>query len=98
MLCLQKPLIETVKSLTGQLDILVNNAGANQRAPAITFSLVNWQKIIDLNLRATFLLSQAGGQRNGPSRRGQNHQYLLRCSRFKEGKTHWRMQPPNMGL
>ena len=55
-------LIAQAKSFTGHLDILVNNAGANLRDRAATFTEQNWQTVIDLNLKATFLLSQAAAR------------------------------------
>ncbi|MBI3140253.1 MAG: SDR family oxidoreductase [Rhodocyclales bacterium] len=42
----------------GQVDILVNNAGAAWGAPAETHPLDAWQKVINLNLTGTFVLTQ----------------------------------------
>ncbi|MBA4763150.1 SDR family oxidoreductase [Sphingomonas sp.] len=44
---------------TGQLDILVNNAGATWGAPFGEFPASGWDRVMDLNARATFLLSQS---------------------------------------
>jgi gluconate 5-dehydrogenase len=41
------------------IDILVNNAGINRREAADTQSLEDWTAIIETNLTATFVLSQA---------------------------------------
>ena len=43
----------------GPLDILVNNAGIIRRADAVDFSESDWDKVIDINLKAVFFLSQA---------------------------------------
>ena len=39
-------------------DCLVNNAGITQDNLAIRMSLDEWQKVIDINLTSTFLLSK----------------------------------------
>lgn len=43
----------------GQIDILVNNAGASWGAPAEEHSLKAWDKVMNLNVRSVFLMSQA---------------------------------------
>ena len=40
------------------LDILVNNAGIIRRAPSAKHSLADWDEVMDVNLKAVFLLSQ----------------------------------------
>ncbi len=42
-----------------QLDILVNNAGAAWGAPLDEFPENGWDKVVDLNLKAPFFLTQA---------------------------------------
>ena len=55
----------------GHVDILVNNAGATWGAPAEAHPLEAWDKVMNLNVRATFLLSQAIGRASMiPRRRG----------------------------
>ncbi len=44
--------------LKGNLDCIVNNAGITQDNLAIRMSLEEWQKVIDINLTSTFLLSK----------------------------------------
>ncbi|MBC8336194.1 MAG: 2-dehydro-3-deoxy-D-gluconate 5-dehydrogenase KduD [Anaerolineales bacterium] len=46
----------------GRLDILVNNAGIIRRAPVLEFSEQDWDDVIQVNLKAVFLLSQAAGR------------------------------------
>lgn len=47
----------TVEAL-GRIDILVNNAGINYRTPTIDFPMEEFDKIIDVNLRGVWYLSQ----------------------------------------
>ncbi|MBL8269538.1 SDR family oxidoreductase, partial [Steroidobacter sp.] len=42
----------------GRVDILVNNAGATWGAPAEDYPLQAWDKVMNLNVRGVFLLSQ----------------------------------------
>jgi len=51
------------------IDILVNNAGATWGAPAEEHPLESWEKVIDLNLTGTFLLTQQIGLRSMIPRR-----------------------------
>jgi NAD(P)-dependent dehydrogenase (short-subunit alcohol dehydrogenase family) len=46
----------------GQVDILVNNAGATWGAPAQDHPLEAWDKVMNLNIRSIFLMSQAVGR------------------------------------
>ena len=46
------------KELGGNLDCIVNNAGITQDNIAIRMSLEEWQKVIDINLTSTFLMSK----------------------------------------
>jgi NAD(P)-dependent dehydrogenase (short-subunit alcohol dehydrogenase family) len=55
----------------GHVDILVNNAGATWGAPAEDHPLEAWDKVMNLNVRSIFLLSQAIGKASMiPRRRG----------------------------
>ncbi len=49
---------EALKRL-GHIDILINNAGASWGAAASEHPLAAWDKVMDLNVRGYFLLSQA---------------------------------------
>ena len=44
--------------LGGSLDGIINNAGITEDNLAITMSLEEWQKVININLTSTFLLSK----------------------------------------
>ena len=48
----------------GDVDILVNNAGATWGAPAQDHPLEAWDKVMNLNVRGYFLLSQAIAKRS----------------------------------
>jgi len=59
----QKNMIEefienSTKELGGSLDCIVNNAGITQDNLAIRMSLDEWQKVIDINLTSSFLISK----------------------------------------
>jgi 2-dehydro-3-deoxy-D-gluconate 5-dehydrogenase len=43
------------------IDILINNAGMISRAPAIEHAISTWDRVLDVNLRAPFVLAQALG-------------------------------------
>jgi NAD(P)-dependent dehydrogenase (short-subunit alcohol dehydrogenase family) len=53
----------------GQVDILVNNAGATWGAPAEDHPIEAWDKVMNLNIRGVFLLTQAIGKRSMIPRR-----------------------------
>jgi len=48
----------------GHIDILINNAGASWGSPAAEHPLEAWDKVMNLNVRGYFLLSQAIAQRS----------------------------------
>ena len=48
----------------GRIDILVNNAGAVWSAPAEDHPIDAWDKVMDLNIRGLFLLTQQIGKRS----------------------------------
>ncbi len=47
----------------GRVDILVNNAGIIRRADFLEFSEKDWDDVMNLNIKAVFLLSQAVARR-----------------------------------
>ena len=50
---------EKAVSSLGKVDILVNNAGIIRRADFLDFSEKDWDDVMNLNIKAVFLLSQA---------------------------------------
>ena len=46
----------------GQVDILVNNAGTNIPQEALDVNEENWNRIMDINLKAAFFMAQAVGK------------------------------------
>lgn len=58
---IQKVVDETM-SRFGRIDILVNNSGASWGAPSLEMPLEAWNKVINVNLTGTFLMSQAVGK------------------------------------
>jgi gluconate 5-dehydrogenase len=58
---IQRVATEAMQRL-GQVDILVNNAGATWGAPAEEHPLDAWDKVMNLNVRSIFLMSQAIGK------------------------------------
>ena len=55
-------LVDEALRRLGQVDILVNNAGASWGAPAEDYPLEAWDKLMNLNVRAMFLVSQRVGK------------------------------------
>jgi 2-dehydro-3-deoxy-D-gluconate 5-dehydrogenase len=60
---------KTIESLEN-LDILVNNAGIIRRAPFLDFSEKDWDDVMNLNIKAVFLLSQAAARQMALKERG----------------------------
>ena len=54
--------IEAVRSSHRQVDILVNNAGTILRKPAVEHPDEYWDKVIDVNLNAPFILARELGK------------------------------------
>ena len=59
---------ETLQRM-GEVDILVNNAGAAWGAPAEDHPVAAWDKVMNLNIRGYFLLSQIIGKKSMISRK-----------------------------
>ncbi len=63
------PLVDAAIGHLGPIDILINNAGATWGAPAEDHPLEAWDKVMNLNVRSIFLLSQAVGKQSMIPRR-----------------------------
>ncbi|MGE7762128.1 SDR family oxidoreductase [Peribacillus sp. NPDC097895] len=60
---------ETIKQM-GSLDILINNAGIQRRSPAVDFSEEDWDSVMQVNLKAVWLLCQQAGRHMVPKQSG----------------------------
>jgi len=65
-----KQTIPTVVEQLGSIDILVNNAGIQRRSPSLAFSEDDWDDVINVNLKAVWLLCQEAGKYMVPQKKG----------------------------
>ncbi|KAI0090469.1 NAD(P)-binding protein [Irpex rosettiformis] len=56
--------------MDGEIHVLVNCAGIQRRSPAVSFSEQDWDDVLNVNLKACWLLAQQAGQHMVPLRRG----------------------------
>jgi NAD(P)-dependent dehydrogenase (short-subunit alcohol dehydrogenase family) len=59
-----------VKQYFGRLDICVNNAGISMQVPAEDMAEADWDRLLDTNLKGTFLCSQAAARLMIPQKSG----------------------------
>ena len=52
-------LVQQVIDVLGKLDVLINNAGIYPLSPVIEMEEEEWDRVMDANLRSTFLCTQA---------------------------------------
>lgn len=57
-------LVDETLQRMGDIDILINNAGATWGAPAEDHPIEAWDKVMNLNVRGYFLMSQAVGKKS----------------------------------
>lgn len=57
-----KSLVQNAIEKFGKIDILLNHAGLNIRKPAVDFTDVDWDKVIDVNLKGEFFVAQEVGK------------------------------------
>jgi meso-butanediol dehydrogenase/(S,S)-butanediol dehydrogenase/diacetyl reductase len=60
----------TVLAQYGQIDVLVNNAGIIALGPLVTLAEADWDRVIDVNLKGSFLCAQAVAPTMMAQRRG----------------------------
>jgi len=59
----RQSLYDFIGKITGTpIDILINNAGTIRRAPAAEYSDEDWDKVVELNLSAQFILTREIGK------------------------------------
>jgi NAD(P)-dependent dehydrogenase (short-subunit alcohol dehydrogenase family) len=56
------PMVARAERIVGPMDILVNNAGATWGSATVDLPLAAWQKVIDVNLTAMFIVTQEVGR------------------------------------
>jgi len=78
-----RKMAEAVVEAFGSLDILINNAGIYPMAPVLEASGELWSKVLDLNLKGTFLCSQAAAQEMIKAGRGGKIVNLASIDAFK---------------
>ena len=72
-------MVEKAYSTYNKVDILVNNSGITQLGHTATEDLPveEWDNIMRVNLRGTFLCFQIYREANDQKRRGQHYQHCL---------------------
>ena len=65
-----RAMVDTTVGTLGTVDILVNCAGISQHDPAESTPLETWDRVIDINLRGTFLCCQAAARVMLPKGKG----------------------------
>ena len=56
-------MIKMAETTLGSCDILVNNAGIQHRQPMLELALADWQRVLDTNLTAAFLMGREAARR-----------------------------------
>lgn len=64
------PMVDAVLARFGRIDILMNNAGASWGAPAETYPLDAWNKVIATNLTGSWVVTQEVGAKSMIPNRG----------------------------
>ncbi|MCG5103217.1 2-dehydro-3-deoxy-D-gluconate 5-dehydrogenase KduD [Oceanobacillus alkalisoli] len=65
-----KQAVPSVVDYFGKIDILVNNGGIQRRSPAVDFSESDWDDVMNVNLKAVWLLAQQAGNYMVPKKSG----------------------------
>jgi len=55
-------LVQSIRDVRGRIDILVNNAGFIIRKSALEYTLEDWERQLDVNLKAAYFMAQAVGK------------------------------------
>jgi NAD(P)-dependent dehydrogenase (short-subunit alcohol dehydrogenase family) len=65
-----RPLVEAMERDLGPIGLLVNNAGTSNRGGILTTEEADWDRVMDTNLTAAFLLSKYAGRSMASRRSG----------------------------
>ncbi|WP_394219055.1 SDR family oxidoreductase [Halobacillus trueperi] len=65
-----KKAIPSVVKAFGRVDILVNAAGIQRRSDAVEFSEEDWDDVLNINLKTTWILCQQAGRYMVPNKSG----------------------------
>ena len=86
--------IDEVNDELGGIDILINNAGINRDNLSLRMKDDDWQKVIDINLTSTFLLSKYAIKKMMKSNSGRviNITSIRRMTMKKRRKTLFKKQ------
>jgi len=63
-------LMEKTKETFGQIDVLINNAGVSRRESPYQLSVEEWDDVIQINLRGTFLCAREAAKTMRQQKRG----------------------------
>jgi NAD(P)-dependent dehydrogenase (short-subunit alcohol dehydrogenase family) len=63
-------MVAAAKDRFGKIDILINNAGIGQGVPALDMTEEDWDSMIDIHLKGTFLCSQMVGREMVKQKKG----------------------------
>jgi 2-dehydro-3-deoxy-D-gluconate 5-dehydrogenase len=77
-----KPAIDEVERTLGPIDILINNAGIALGGGALRGTVEDWDRVIETNLNACFMLSRLAAQAMAPRRAGKIINIASEYSRF----------------
>ncbi|GKU83177.1 SDR family oxidoreductase [Niallia sp. NCCP-28] len=62
--------IQTTIKKFGSIDILINNSGTSWMAPTLDYPEDKWDKVMDINLKGTFLFSKAAAKKMAEHKKG----------------------------
>jgi 2-dehydro-3-deoxy-D-gluconate 5-dehydrogenase len=79
------PAMEQVERALGPVDILVNNAGIAIPGGVLKAEVAGWDRVIETNLNACFLLAQIAARSMAPRRRGKIINIASEYARFGNG-------------
>jgi glucose 1-dehydrogenase/3-oxoacyl-[acyl-carrier protein] reductase len=93
-----EPMIERVWKELGPIDVLVNNAGIETIVPFLDLTDEQWTRLVDVNLRGTWLCSQVFCRRAiAEGRKGSIvHIGSIQAAKVLPGRTHY--APTKLGL